>query len=87
MTTKREAQKEEAVRRMKLLGLFAPVIGQFADDDLVSESVSPLYACYWINDEQRERVQEFEEKYDALVYHIRKLFIYIQQSRRVGNGY
>lgn len=70
MTVTREIQKEEAIKRMKLLGLFAPIIKQFAEEDLVSESVSPLYACYWINDEQRARVQEFEKEYGALVYHI-----------------
>lgn len=70
MTVTREIQKEEAIKRMKLLGLFAPIIKQFAYEDLVSESVSPLYACYWINDEQRARVQEFEKEYGALVYHI-----------------
>ena len=63
-------KKKEAIRRMQALNLFDGVIKQFIEDGYVSESAAPWGACYWLNDEQKERVKEFEEKYNALVYHV-----------------
>lgn len=70
MNISKEEKKKEAVARMKDWGIYAPIIKQFEKDDLVSESVPPLGACYWLNEEQLARVREFEERYDALVYHV-----------------
>lgn len=65
-----EEKKKEAVARMKKLGIFPETIRQFANDGLVSQSLPPVGACFWIEGEQLERVREFEKKYNALVYHV-----------------
>lgn len=70
MNISREEKKIEALARMKLWGIYAPIRKQFEKEDLVSESAPPLGACYWLDETQLERVREFEEKHDALVYHV-----------------
>lgn len=70
MNVTREEKKFEALARMKLWGIYAPIRTQFEKEDLVSESAPPLGACYWLDEAQRKRVAEFEEKNNALVYHV-----------------
>lgn len=70
MNISREEKKIEALARMKLWGIYHPIVQQFKQDNLLSESAPPLGACFWIEGEQLKRVQEFEEKNDALVYHV-----------------
>ena len=70
MPASRTEMTEEAVRRMKKLGIFAPTIRQFEKEDLVSESTPPLGACFWLNDEQKKRVKKFELEHGVLVYHV-----------------
>ena len=65
-----EDKKKEAVERMKLWGIFPETIKQFEQYGLISESAPPVGACYWLNDEQMERVRTFEEKHNAVVYHV-----------------
>ena len=55
---------------MKKIGIFDGTIKDFQDNDLVSQSLPPLGACYWIEGEQLNRVREFEEQYNALVYFV-----------------
>ncbi len=66
----RERKKEEALLRMKKIGIFPGTIKQFEKSDLVSQSLPPVGACFWIEGEQLERVREFEKKYNALVYFV-----------------
>lgn len=70
MTISREEKKTEAIARMRAWGIYPPIVKQFEKEDLVSESAPPLGACYWLNEEQLARVREFEEKNNALVYHV-----------------
>lgn len=70
MNVTREEKKTEALARMKLWGIYAPIRNQFEKEDLVSESAPPLGACYWLDEAQRKRVAEFEEQNNALVYHV-----------------
>lgn len=69
MNATKEEKKKEAIDRMKAIGLMPAVIRQFEKEGLINESCPPLGACYWLSAEQMERVREFEEKNDALVYH------------------
>lgn len=55
---------------MKMWGIYLSSCTQFEKEDLVSESAPPLGACFWLDAEQLARVRAFEEKYDALVYHV-----------------
>lgn len=71
----RQLQKAEAIKRLELLKLLPNVITDFKNTDTVyySERQNKIFdgILYWIsNNEDYERlVKEFEENYDALVYH------------------
>ena len=55
---------------MKLWGIVSPIVNAFERKGTVAESVSPLGACFWLNETQKERVRKFEEERNALVYHV-----------------
>ena len=65
-----DIKKQEAIKRMKTLDIFTETIRQFKNEDLVSYSEPPLGANYWLDDEQKKIVKEFEEEYNALVYFV-----------------
>ncbi|MDO5546899.1 MAG: hypothetical protein Q4F79_00225 [Eubacteriales bacterium] len=65
----REMKKAEALERMKMLKLHSNVINEFQNQDKVNLSENGGF-LYWLNDDQKRRVAEFEKKYDALVYHV-----------------
>jgi hypothetical protein len=65
-----EAKKAEAVERMKLWGIYPPIIKCFEQEGIVSESAPPLGTCSRLEGEQLERVRKFEKKYNAVVYHV-----------------
>lgn len=71
MKVSREIKKVEAINRMKELGLFAPCIKVFKNRDEVqlSEPTGGLYE-FSSNKELTTKVQEFERKNNALVYHV-----------------
>lgn len=71
MNVSREIKKVEAINRMKELGLFAPCIKAFKDRDEVqlSEPTGGLYE-FSSDKEFTAKVQEFEKKNNALVYHV-----------------
>lgn len=64
----RELQKAEALVRMKLLGIFPETIKQFDRDGKVSVSEPPLGAFYWAEGWDLDRIEQFEEDQNALVY-------------------
>lgn len=68
MNVSREEKMEEAVARMKLLGIFPETIRQFQEDGMVSISEPPMGAFYWMEGEDLDRVRAFEEEWNALVY-------------------
>lgn len=71
MKVSREIKKVEAINRMKELRLFAPCIKAFKNRDEVqlSELTGGLYK-FSSNKELTAKVQEFERKNNALVYHV-----------------
>ena len=71
MNVSREIKKAEAINRMKELGLFAPCIKVFKSRDEVqlSEQTGGLYE-FSADRELTAKVQEFERKNNALVYHV-----------------
>lgn len=62
-----EEKKAEAIRRMKMLGIFPETIKQF-EAGYVSRSEPPFGAYYWVEGEELEALRKFEEEYDCLVY-------------------
>lgn len=63
-----EEKKAEALKRMKLLGIYPETVKQFDREGLVSISEPPWGAFYWLEDKEKEIVRQFEEKYHTLVY-------------------
>lgn len=62
-----EEKKTEAIRRMKMLGIFPETIKQF-EAGYVSRSEQPFGAYYWVEGEELEALRKFEEEHDCLVY-------------------
>lgn len=71
MNISREMKKEEALKRMVALDLFLPCIQAFKNRDEVqlSEMTGGLYE-FSDDTELVAKVKEFEEEYNALVYHV-----------------
>ena len=67
----KENKKLEAIKRMESLGLFKPCIKAFTKYDEVQLS-EPTGGLYEFSDdvELNEKVQELEQKHNALVYHV-----------------
>ncbi len=74
MSKTREEKKIEAIARMKQLKIFPETIKQFEKDDYVSISESPVGAFYWAEGEDLQRIKEFEEQYNAVVYVVVRTF-------------
>lgn len=70
----REMKKEEAIKRMKALGIIDDAIKQFKNDDVVMVTEPPLGGLYWCSDEEKEMVRKFEEEHNALVYMVVRAF-------------
>lgn len=66
----RSKKKAEAVERMKKIGIFPETVKQFEQENLISQSLPPVGACFWIEGEQLQRVREFEKKYNSVVYFV-----------------
>ena len=69
----REQQKAEAIKRMKMLSLNANVITEFITDGTLHKSEN-YGVVYWLNDEEKEIVKQFEKEHNAVVYHIIKSY-------------
>lgn len=71
----REEQKQEAIKRMKILKMLPSVIEDFETKDIVfySETFSKDFQgiLYWVSNKEEfvEVIKDFETKYKALVYH------------------
>lgn len=63
-----ERKKEEAIKRMKLLGIIPEAIHQFEEENLINRSEPPFGALYWVQGDDLEYLRKFEEEHNALVY-------------------
>ena len=68
MKISRETKKEEAIYRMKLMDIIPDAIKQFEEENTVMVSENPFGFLYWLNDDQKKLVADFEAEYDSLVY-------------------
>ncbi len=71
----RELQKAEALNRMKLLGIFPEAIKQFDRNGKVSISEPPFGTLYWAEGLDLDRIEQFEEDHNALVYLIIRSYV------------
>ena len=62
-------QKQEAIERMKMLKIYSQAIKEFEKENVINVSEHGGI-LFWLNDEQQEMVKRFEEKYNAIVYHV-----------------
>ena len=69
MKTTNEQKKIEALERMRTLKLYPNIIKEFEKENIVNMSENGGF-LYWLNDEQKEIVSDFEAEHDALVYHV-----------------
>ena len=73
--TLKQRQKEEAIKRMKLLQIMPQVIQDFKKNDKLyySERQNSFFLAtlYWVDNHEEyvSAIKEFEEKHNALVYH------------------
>lgn len=63
----RNKQIDEALARLKMLGLHSNVTNDFLLG-IINKSEGGGF-LYWLNDKEEEIVKEFEKQYDAVVYH------------------
>lgn len=64
----REIKKAEAIKRLQTMDIIEDAINQFIEDDIVMVSDNPFGMLYWLNDDYKKLVAEFEEEYNGLVY-------------------
>lgn len=67
MESFRDSQVEEAVARMKLLGILKTPINEFKKDGVINRSEN--WILYWLDDEEKQMVADFEKDNDGVVYH------------------
>ena len=65
----RNIQKQEAIRRMKMLKLHSNALQEFEQEDRLNMSEYGG-VLFWLSDKEQAVVEAFEEKWDALVYHV-----------------
>ena len=69
MENLREKQKQEAIERMKMLKIYSQAIKEFEKENVINVSEHGGI-LFWLDNEQQEMVKQFEEKYNAVVYHV-----------------
>lgn len=72
-TSLRERQVKEAVERMKLLELYPTVIKEFINEKVINKS-EHIGILYWLDDDEKKFVKDFEDENNAVVYHIIKTY-------------
>lgn len=65
-----EEQKAEAIKRMKALKMYPECIREFSESKLNRSEFGGI--LYWLNEEERQMVENFEKEYGAKVYHVIK---------------
>ena len=70
MKIPKDRKVTEAIKRMRVLNIIGDAIEQFRKSGQIMCSEPPMGALYWIDDEQKALVEEFEQKHNAVVYMI-----------------
>ena len=64
----REEMKKEALKRMRMLHIMPQTIKEFEKEGKINKSTYGGI-LYWLDEEEKKIVKEFEEKHNCLVYH------------------
>ena len=72
----RERQVKEAVQRMKLLELYPTVINEFINEKVINKS-EHIGILYWLDEDEKKFVRDFEDETNSVVYHIIKTYTMI----------
>lgn len=67
----REEMEQEAVDRMRIFKMLPQVISDFSENRLY-RSETQIGILYWLSDEEKAMVQDFENRTGKLVYHLIK---------------
>lgn len=73
MSDLREMQKAEAIKRMKALHMLSQPIRGFEKEEKLNLS-ERIGILYWLEDDEKKMVKDFEEKWGFLVYHVIKSY-------------
>ena len=68
MKVSMENKKREAIKRMYALDIYEEAIKHFEYDGTLNYSEPPMGINYWLDDEQKKIVKDFEQVHNALVY-------------------
>ena len=69
METLKNEQKKEAIKRMMKLDIYTQAIKEFEKDNVLNKSESGGI-LFWLDENEKKMVKEFEEKYKATIYHL-----------------
>lgn len=69
----KEMQVKEAIERMKMLHIMDRPIKEFEKEGVLNLS-EEIGLLYWLDDEEKKMVADFEEEYSCVVYHVIKTF-------------
>ena len=69
----REKQKAEAIERMKLLELCPQIVSAFKKEEVIYKSEF-FGILYWLDEDEKKIVKDFEDKTNSVVYHIVKSY-------------
>ncbi len=69
MSSLKERQKAEAISRMQKLNIHEQTIKEFEESGVVNKSEGIGY-LFWLSDDEKEIVAEFEKEYGAMVFHV-----------------
>ena len=69
MELAREAMVKEAVRRMKVLKMLPQPIKEFEKEGMLNMS-EQMGALYWLSEEEKKMVADFEAENGGVVYHV-----------------
>lgn len=61
-------KREEAVSRMRKLGVYKPTVAEFKRSGRVNISEPPMGAFYWVGDEEQKMIDWIQQEYNCLVY-------------------
>lgn len=65
----KELQKQKVIARMKMLGIYAATIREFEKETIINKFEHGGF-LYWLDKNEQKMARVFEEKHNALVYHV-----------------